>query len=286
MTAMATIAAIRRPPDSLKTPFVLAIILHGCVLIFALVGNYFEGRENSWGGPGGSVSVGVVGSLPAIPLPAPDVQTNNRVVDNSKGLYQSKPLPPPVIPPDATEIPEFLKNKPRHLPPPKTAEPPSIQPEPKYNSRPSKLLENPNPPPPNAVPYGQGGAPVIPRSSSFTMGNTATTQAGLSFNGAGVGDFGSRFSWYVTAVQRRISSNWLQSTIDPGVAWAPRVVVTFDILRNGSIANIQITQSSNNYSVDSSAMRAVQQSSPVMALPPEYAGSRVGVEFYFDYRRQ
>ena len=283
---MTTIAAIRRPPDSLKTPLLLAIILHGCVLIFALVGNYFEGREISWGGPGGSVSVGVVGSLPAIPLPAPDVQTNNRVVDNSKGLYQSKPVPAPVIPPDATEIPEFLKNKPKRLPPPKTEQPPSVQPAPKYNSRPSRLLDNPTPPPEDAVPYGQGGAPVIPRSSSFAMGNTGTTQGGIAIGGASAGDFGSRFSWYVTAVQRRISGSWLQSTIDPGISWAPRVVVTFDILRNGTVTNIQITQSSNNYSVDSSATRAVQQSSPLMALPGEYAGSRVSVEFYFDYRKQ
>jgi periplasmic protein TonB len=283
---MTTIAATRPSADSLKTPLILALVLHCCLLVGALLGGYFQGHENSWGGPGGSVNVGIVGSLPAIPLPTPDVQTPSRVVDNSKGLYQSKPLPAPVIPPDATPIPEFLKNKPpKPLAKPKE-ETPATPPEPKYNSRPSKLLENKATPPPNAVPYGGGGSPAIPRSSAFAMGNTGTTQAGLAFNGAAGGDFGSRFSWYVTAVQQRISSNWLQSTIDQNISWAPRVVVTFDILRNGSITNIQVTQSSNNYSVDSSAMRAVQQSSPVMALPAAYGGSRVGVEFYFDYRRQ
>ena len=284
---MATIAATRAPADSLKTPLIFALILHVCLLAFALIGGYFQGQENSWGGPGGSASkVGIVGSLPAIPLPTPDVQNQSRVVDNSKGLYQSKPIPAPVPPPDATPIPEFLKNKPpKHLAKPKE-ETLATPTEPKYNSRPSKLLENKATPPDNAVPYGGGGPPAIPRSSSFAMGNAGTTQAGLAFDGAAGGDFGSRFSWYVTAVQQRVSSNWLQSTIDQNVSWAPRVVVTFDILRNGTIANIQITQSSNNYSVDSSAMRAVQQSSPLMALPPAYGGSRVGVEFYFDYRRQ
>jgi hypothetical protein len=34
-----------------------------------------------------------------------------------------------------------------------------------------------------------------------------TTQGGLSFNGVSGGDFGSRFSWYVEAVQRRVSGN-------------------------------------------------------------------------------
>jgi protein TonB len=228
----------------------------------------------------------VVGSVPAIPLPQNDVQTPNRVVDNSKGLYQSEPKAAPVIPPDATEIPEFLKDKkPKLLPPPKKSELNTVQPEPQYNSRPSKLLDNPKPAPDNAIPYGAGGAPAIPRSS-FTMGSTGVTQAGLAFNGAGGGDFGSRFSWYVTAVQQRISSNWLQSTIDANLQWAPRLVITFDILRDGTITNVQITQSSNNYSVDTSARRAVAQSNKLMALPAEYSGSRVSVEFYFDYKKQ
>ena len=86
-----------------------------------------------------------------------------------------------------------------------------------------------------------------------------TTQGGLSFNGVNGGDFGSRFSWYVEAVQRRISSNWLQSTVDPNVSAAPRVVVTFTILRDGTVTNIQTTQRSNNYSVDTSAIRAVKE---------------------------
>jgi periplasmic protein TonB len=107
----------------------------------------------------------------------------------------------------------------------------------------------------------------------------------MAFAGAGGGDFGSRFSWYVEAVQRRVSGNWLQMSIDPRLAYAPRVVVTFTILRDGSVANVQITQSSNNYSVDSSAVRAVQNSSPLMRLPPEYSGSSVNCEFWFDYHR-
>jgi protein TonB len=284
---MATMAAPRMANDSLKTPLIIAGIMHAGVLTLALLGNYFAGHQDSWGGPGGAVQVGVVGRLPAIPLPQPDVQTPNRVVDNTKGLYQSEPKKAPVVPPDATEIPKFLKNKPpKIVTPPKPAQQ-TVEPPPKNTSRPSKLLENDATPPPNAVPYGGGGAPTIPRSSSFTMGSAGVTQGGLSFSsGAGGGDFGSRFSWYVTAVQQRVSNNWLQSSIDSSISWAPRVVVNFDILRDGTITNIQITQSSNNYSVDSSARRAVELSSKLAALPSAYQGSSVGVEFYFDYKRQ
>jgi periplasmic protein TonB len=264
---MSTIAATR-PGQTLK-PFVYRSVgLHLAILAYCAIAvwwAYIHHGEN-WGGPGGSISVGIVGSVPAIPLPRPEVVTPNRVVDNSKGLFKSEPHPVPKPPPDAVPIQKFKMKKP-----------------PKIISRPSKVLENPTPPPTNAVPYGGGGTPTIP-VTSFAMG-AGTTQAGLSFNGVGGGDFGSRFSWYVEAVQRRISGNWLQSTVDPSVAYAPRVVVTFTILRDGTITNVQITQSSNNYSVDSSALRAIHSSSPLDRLPGAYSGSSVNVQFYFDFHR-
>jgi periplasmic protein TonB len=265
---MASIA-VTRPPDDLTGPLWLSVGFHAALLAFLVFQGLYAHGGTSWGGPGGAITVGVVGSVPGIPMPRPEVVTPNRVVDESKGLYKAEP--PPAIkvpPPDAVPIPKFMQAKPA----------------PKYVTRPSKILENKTPPPPNAVPYGAGGAPAVPYTS-FAMGSGTSTQAGMGFNGAGGGDFGSRFSWYVEAVQRRISSNWLQSTIDANVSVAPRVSVTFDILRDGTIANIQITRSSGNYSVDTSALRAIQGSSPLDRLPPEYSGSRVGVEFWFDFHR-
>jgi protein TonB len=89
----------------------------------------------------------------------------------------------------------------------------------------------------------------------------------------------------VEAVQRRVSGNWLQSTVDPGIQYAPRVVATFDILRDGTVTNVQVTKSSGNGSVDMSAVRAIRESSPLDRLPPEYSGSKVSVEFWFDFKR-
>jgi protein TonB len=230
------------------------------------------------------VTVGLVGNVPAIPLPRPEVESPNRVVDNTKGLYKAEPKPLPKPEPDAVPIPKFQKNKPpKYVKPPKELESNMAQP-PKYVTRPSKVLENNTPPPPNAIPYGAGGAPTVP-TTSFAMGNSAATAAGMSFGGGQGGDFGSRFSWYVQAVQRRISSNWLQSTVDPSVAYAPRVIVTFTILRDGTVTNIQIQRSSNIYSVDNSAVRAVQTSSPLQSLPGGYTGSEVNVQFWFDFHR-
>lgn len=263
MAATATI----RPDENLKRFFYASIIFHSLLVVVVAVSTYFSHTGESWGGPGGSVMVGLVGSVPAIPMPQPEVVSPNRVVDESKGLFKSEPQPKPKPVPDATPIPKFERNKP-----------------PKYITRPSKVLENPTPPPPNAVPYGGGGTPSIP-VTSFAMGATGATAAGLAVTGAGGGDFASRFGAYVTAVQQRISREWLQSTVDPSLTWAPRVEVTFDILRDGTITNIQLSRSSNNRSLDTSALRAVQSSSPLLALPAAYSGSRVSVQFYFDYRR-
>jgi TonB family protein len=69
------------------------------------------------------------------------------------------------------------------------------------------------------------------------------------------------------------------------VRFAPRAVVIFDILRTGSVTNVQILRSSGIASVDNSAVRAILSSNPVNPLPNEYSGARVSVEFWFDFRR-
>jgi protein TonB len=118
------------------------------------------------------------------------------------------------------------------------------------------------------------------------MGAGGGTAAGMGFTGGpGGGDFGGRFPWYVDAVRNRVSSNWLQSTVDPSVRWAPRAVITFDILRTGTVTNVQVLRSSGNASVDASAVRAIQGSNPLNPLPNEYGGGKVSVEFWFDFRR-
>jgi len=280
---MSSVAA-QQPIPSLKGPLTYSVLMHA-ILGGLLIYSSFTHRGENWGGPGGAVSVGIVGNVPAIPLPRPDVVSPNRVVDNSKGLYKTEP--PPEIknpPPDAIPITKF-KLKPPPMPKKKSEALEHPTPPPKRIINKSKVLENRTPPPPNAVPYGNGGAPNIP-VSSFAMGAGTTTQGGLTFGSSGAGgDFASRFSWYVQAVQRRVSSNWLQSTVDPSVSVAPRVIITFDILRNGTITNIQITRSSGNYSVDSSAVRAIRNSSPLDALPGGYSGSSVSVDFWFDFHR-
>lgn len=257
-------SAIHNDSASLRLPVVWSVAFHLLIFGSLIFSTIFSHRGEFWGGAGGgAVTVGLVGNLPGIPLPRPEAQPPSRVVDETKGLYKEEPrAPEPPVP--ETKLPEFTRNKP-----------------PRYVTRPSKVLDTPAPPPTGAIPYGQGGAPNLPYTQ-FTMGSS--TSGGLGFSGPG-GDFGGRFPWYVQAVRNRISSNWLQSTVDPGVAWAPRAVVTFQILRDGHIANIELLRSSGNASVDNSARRAILSSSPLAPLPGEYSGSYVSVEFWFEFRR-
>lgn len=280
-----SVMAANRPSEGLGTPLWFSALFHiglgGAIVIAMLVSHHGE----NWGAEGGSISVGIAGSVPAIPLPRPDVVSPSRIVDNSRSLYKAPPAPDIKLPPpDAVPLPRFSKLKPP--PPPKKkpverAEARETPPPPKIHPR--DILENNTPPPMNAVPDAEHGAPTVP-VTTFTMG-AGKSQAGLTFNGANNGNFGSRFAWYVEAVQRRVSSNWLQSTIDPSVQSAPEVIITFTVLRDGTITNIHPTQSSNNYSVDASAIRAVKDSSPLDQLPAGYSGSYINVQFTFDYRR-
>jgi protein TonB len=251
--------------ESLTRPLAFSIGLHALLASTVLFSIFFVRRGESWGGSGGgAISVGLTPSVPGVPLPRPEAVTTSRVVDETKGLYKSDPVKPE-IPTDAVPLKPFEKNKP-----------------PRYVTKPSRLLEDPAKPPPNAVPYGTGGAPAVPYSS-FTMG--AGMQGGLGFSGQGGGEFGARFPWYVQAVQRRISSNWLQSTVDPSVRWAPRIEINFEVSRDGTVGAIQVVKSSGNSSVDTSAVRAIRDSSPLDRLPPGYTGTYVNVDFWFDFHR-
>jgi len=254
--------------ESLKKPLVWSAVFHTLLFGSLTVSTIYSHRGDMWGSSGGdgSVSVGLVAKLPGIMLPRPEAVTTSQTVDTSKGLYKAEPQPKPKeVPPDVKKIPEFTKEKAPH-----------------YVTRPSKVFEDRTPPPTNAVPYGQGGSPALPYSS-FAM--NGPTQGGMGFSGPGGGDFSGRFPSYVDAVRNRISSNWLQSTVDPMVRWAPRASFSFQVMRDGTVTNVQMLQSSGNRTVDNSALRAILSSSPMSALPSNYSGSSVTVEFWFDFRR-
>ena len=71
---MASIAA-NPAPDTLKGPLSISLVMHGVLALLFVGSAVFSHQGDSWGGPGGAITVGVVGSLPAVPMPRPEVET-------------------------------------------------------------------------------------------------------------------------------------------------------------------------------------------------------------------
>lgn len=253
--------------EPLRGTLLVSLLLHGLLVVVAVayqaLGLRFAGGWGQNWGQGSAVRVNAVSSLPGVPLPTPTLATENTLATQNPGLYQSEVKPKLQPPPEAKEIPKFKQSVAQEKP---IRVNKRIQP---------KAMETPD----NAIPFGLGGKP----SMNYNQFVNAAGEGGLGF---GEGDFGERFGWYVDAVRNRISGNWLLSTISPGILTAPRVYVHFDILRDGTVTNVEVPQSSGIAEVDRSAVRAVLASNPLGPLPPAYSGNKVSVEFFFDFRRR
>ncbi len=262
-------AATNSSDLSFKPFFGWSVFFHFVLTVLMLAGVYIQRNSVPWGGVGGGdseVKVNLVASA-GIPMPRPIIPTESATVDPTKGLYKEEPPTPPDLPKEATAIPKFNKEKP---PPPPT--------------KASKIIENKNPRPDNAVNYGKGGQMDLPSGNSETPG---PLNGGMAIKGAGGGEFAARYPWYVESVRKRISENWLQNAIDPAVrsARTAHAVVTFTILRDGTVKNIRLDTSSGNRSMDDSATRALLSIDKMPSLPSDWRSNSVDVVFDFDLGR-
>jgi periplasmic protein TonB len=242
-----------------KGPLLLSVGFHALLVCAMFVLGYVmspHGTANDWGlHEGDAVTAQLVSA--SIPIPKAE-QSENIVANESKGVTQTKPQPKPVETEDGISIPGKVT-------PPKKIDKPVP---------PTHVTPRPVPTPvETAVPYGEGG----PVSGPYGSVVTANYKGGFSFQNA---DFGGKYGWYVDKVKRTVQAQWLTYEIDPRIKAPHRAFIEFDIMRDGSPANVHLAQSSGVPSLDQSAMRAIQRIDGFGQLPE---GNKVTVEFWFDY---
>jgi periplasmic protein TonB len=236
------------------------IAVTAIILIYPYVFGVSSGQ--GWGTGGGGDAMGVT-LVSSVPLPTTPAQTQNVLANESKGVTKSEPKVEEKEP-DAIEIQgKNTKVKPKKPPTPTKAKP---EPEPEEET--------------NQVAFGEGG-PVSGPYGSFAAGGA---KGGFGVTGGG-GDFGTKYGWYVQVIQRKVSENWLKYEVDPRINNAQRVYITFDVARDGHPLNVRVEQSSGVPSLDQSATRALERIDTFGPLPPDYSGSKISVEYWFDYKR-
>jgi len=222
-----------------------------------------RGTGETWGSGGGGDAIGAT-LVSTVPLAAPPAQTQNVLANESKGITQSQPKIEEKEP-DAIEI--AGKNK-------------KIKPKKKQitesKSNPQSAPEAED----NQVAFGEGG----PVSGPYGAFSAAGAKGGFGITGGG-GDFGTKYAWYVRVIQQKVSENWLKYEVDPRITSAQRVYITFDVARDGHPTNVRVEQSSGVPSLDISATRALQRIDTFGPLPADYPGSKISVEYWFDYKR-
>lgn len=180
------------------------------------------------------------------------------------------PSPPAAVappPPPPTEPPEGVRAAAKEPPPVKRTEPKPEKPPPK---------KAPPPPPPPAAPPPSAAGPTGPAAAAAAGRPTGDDSGSVTSMEAG--DF--ELAWYRDSVTAALYRQWVKPLLE-GVGEPYEVGVTFDILRDGSVADLRIEQPSGVPSLDRSALRAVTDAAPFPPLPPAWLKPRLSARFLF-----
>lgn len=247
--------------DPLATPFLAAIVVHALVAFIVFYGWFWLkksadnfGDPHPAGGPAYAVS-----PVHSIPIPQREAPPNPVAYDTQSAVPSApakqevpKQEPPPKK--DAFQIPDKLKY--------------DIQ-------RPQHKQSYTAPAPPNQVYSSTHQAVSNPMYAPQSGGG----QVGVGPNSP----LGNRYGAYAELIRQRIAQNWRTAGLDSRSQSSP-AVVTFTIMRSGEVRNPQVTQTSGNPNIDNTALRAVYDSNPMPALPPQIAESYITAQFTFNLR--
>jgi len=96
---------------------------------------------------------------------------------------------------------------------------------------------------------------------------------------------GTRFPAYAKQIEEMVAQKWRTGDVDARIQTAPPAIVTFDLMRDGTVRNVVVLQRSGIPTLDFSAQRAILEASPFPPIPPAFERDSVGVEFSFELKR-
>lgn len=260
-------------PKAFKRAVVLSAVLHVGLVILIIASpsfsrspqkglvqyvNFMGGGGGTGGGPGGGGGGTVVAKTETLPAPKKPALRDLTVASKLKPEPKSSMTHPVDKPKTAKKAPE------------KTAA--ISKPEPAATTAPT------------AAQSGSGFGLRFGTGGGGTGGGT-----GSGGTGAGAGDpfgvAGFPFQFYLQMISDKITTNWFQALVDPGVGGLLQTQVYFRIYKNGSISDIKIDVSSGVESFDLSARRAIQTAAPFAPLPNEYDGQYLGITLVFEHAK-
>lgn len=121
-------------------------------------------------------------------------------------------------------------------------------------------------------------APAV-SSPAFAVSGAGSISAGAH------NTLGDKFSGFGAQIQQLVASHWKTETVDNRIREAPTVIATFDLMRDGSVRNVQILQGSDIPPLDASVKRAILDSMPLPHLPPDFPHDQASFEFWFELKR-
>lgn len=246
------------PPDPVGKAFAGSLVTHGLVVAIALASGLWHFSKNDFGSP--TVSSGAVGVdiVPNIPIPRRQGPLNPLANDTTSVVPQA---PEPKVekqvkvePEKAIPIPDKVDKRRKAVA------------EPKMQS----LFRPPEPYKSNQI-YSR--TPQAAVSPMFGMkGSNGIDLAPESV-------LGTRFGAYTNLMRDRIAQHWNRANLHS--LPTQKCAVSFTIARNGTVSDVQVSQPSGDYLLDTSAKRAVLDANPLPSLPPQYERNEVTVEVWF-----
>jgi len=259
---------ILEQPERLGRPLLGSILFHASLAVLVGGVTWFEQRQSMTlgsqdGGRMGSVIVNPV----SIPLPNRGAETNP-VARNTPSQVPT-PIPEKKAPPkaaskapDANAVPLPSKNATR-----KPSWWIADQPD-KFRAK-QKFETNQL--------YSKAGQAMSDPNMQIQGGG------GVGLSGSN-SPFGTQFGAYADLLVRRVASVWNKPGVDARTS-TPRVTVSFTLRRDGSVADVKITQKSGIPALDYSAQRAILDAAPFPPFPQGFNKTETGIDFIFELGR-